>query len=481
MIAGGIEVATIKKQPLAPTVLGVVFIFIGVICNVWLMTGLFSPYADSNAVIESFFFNAVVWAFDIVIILCALLVILLRSKPFIISFSKNALLAVTSMFMVLLGFELLFPYALPVLPLELQPYVNYPYRVLCQSSKASVVPKDYIAIVGDSYAHGYGDWLMATDHWRNDPFNSAHLLNQQLDVDVISFGKSGASSISGLIEQPVTGLKRLRHRFDIADPAVILVYFYEGNDLPDNLHDLHYRSPNYFEYAGVDTLDRSTFMTYVSTSVLSQGRFEVSRSKVLGISFIMNLGYNAIDRLRGADPSAGIVPETWPRNPSYNIARIDGKDHNLPERLQGPACQLSDEEISLALGVFDLSLRFLKREYADSRVAVVYIPSVVSCYNWGDSVSVENPEEAFVWGKMDPDIFTSELARDNSDKILQLVGAICSDNNVAFINCREPMRIATRKEAIHGPRDWKHLNLRGYELLAQSVSHFISTNGLLKR
>ena len=65
----------------------------------------------------------------------------------------------------LIGFfviELLFfRLVLPTMPAHLRPHLSGTAGVLAQSSKAAFVPNDYIALLGDSYAEGFGDWQLS--------------------------------------------------------------------------------------------------------------------------------------------------------------------------------------------------------------------------------------------------------------------------------------------------------------------------------
>jgi len=45
------------------------------------------------------------------------------------------------------------------IPLRLHAYLPEDIRVFAQSSKAGVLPRDPVLLLGDSYAQGYGDWL----------------------------------------------------------------------------------------------------------------------------------------------------------------------------------------------------------------------------------------------------------------------------------------------------------------------------------
>ena len=71
---------------------------------------------------------------------------------------KNLSLFIATLFFVLAFGEWLFPKFMDKLPLRLYGLVDKKLRILAQSSKKTQFPKEYIAITGDSYAVGAGDW-----------------------------------------------------------------------------------------------------------------------------------------------------------------------------------------------------------------------------------------------------------------------------------------------------------------------------------
>ncbi len=65
-----------------------------------------------------------------------------------------------------------------------------------------------------------------------------------------------------------------------------------------------------------------------------------------------------------------------------NSVLIKGKEVNIPDKLQSPALELSQSETDQAFLVFTRSLEYLKSYFNESRVVVVYIPSVIESYAW---------------------------------------------------------------------------------------------------
>src|SRR5947209_6248990 len=121
------------------------------------------------------------------------------------------------------------------LPINLRPHFPDLVEVFAQTSKAGTVPRDYIALLGDSYAEGQGDGLLDANGKRAQALHSAHVIRRLTGRDVISLGIGGAGSVQAMVRQPTRILRDdcfLYPRLD--PPRQMLVYFYEGNDLHEN-------------------------------------------------------------------------------------------------------------------------------------------------------------------------------------------------------------------------------------------------------
>src|SRR4029453_18513081 len=132
----------------------------------------------------------------------------LKPKPKPLRRSKK-LLALGFSLCLLVGFYLfsefiLFPIFLNRIPLRYHGYLSDSIWILAQSSKDGVIPEDYVALVGDSYAQGAGDWLLSSYPWTNQDYSSAHVLYRFLNRDVISFGRGRSGSLRGIVAQPVS-------------------------------------------------------------------------------------------------------------------------------------------------------------------------------------------------------------------------------------------------------------------------------------
>jgi hypothetical protein len=125
----------------------------------------------------------------------------------------------------------------PMADASVRPHLPETPGVLAQSTKASFVPRAYVAILGDSMAEGLGDALLAAGQNEGRAFHAAHVIRELTGKDVVSFGRGGSSSAEGLVRQPARILAGSRCLIfpTIQEPSRIIAYFYEGNDVQDNL------------------------------------------------------------------------------------------------------------------------------------------------------------------------------------------------------------------------------------------------------
>src|SRR5436305_1289888 len=138
-------------------------------------------------------------------------------------------LAITYFIAELVFFRLL----LPQMSLNLKTYLPDRADVVTQNSKAGYLPHDYIALLGDSFAEGLGDWLLAARGNRALPFHSANVLHDLLGKDVVSLGRGGYGSAESIVQKPtrVYGNDHCYLFPQFEEPRRFLIYFHEGNDV----------------------------------------------------------------------------------------------------------------------------------------------------------------------------------------------------------------------------------------------------------
>jgi hypothetical protein len=380
------------------------------------------------------------------------------------SFIANAALTLGSVgFVYLITELLLFPAFLPVVPLKFQEYLGDLYT-LGQSSKEGVSPKNYIALVGDSYAQGSGDWLITADPDRNGPFHSAHVIHETTGQDVISFGRGGAGSIDGDMILPIRKFRRINSTwlYHLDPPNTLIVYFYEGNDLNNNLGAMN----EYIKFPSIDEPDRNQALeTFINEQY---DEAAASTTPLSGNAFALNFFWKlAKERFRGitqigsSGQSAGL---DW-----VNKVRVAGTVVSIPDKLQSPAMELNEDEISITVQVFELALARLHRFFPGARLIVTIIPSPLSSYDLASKmVVIQNYENRAA-------LYFAAKVEERSNQICELVAAASLRVGAEFVDVRGEIRSLARKELIHGPQDWKHFNKQGYTVLGKTLSAYLQT------
>lgn len=366
-----------------------------------------------------------------------------------------------------------------VMPASAMAWLEEGLQPLAQSAKRGVMPHHYLALAGDSYAQGMGDWASEAMAHPMARYHSAHLLQDSLGCDVISFGSAGAGSVRGIVTEPMSQLAYLRRYawHQMEDPAMLLVYFYEGNDLHDNLDYFRYSFPRLFD--ATQQFDSATYQRYLQQFAVERDATwrQAQRHEVLRYlpfaRFLQRVAAGAMGMPMqdASDEDPRFNPPwrfgaTTVLNPGMvNKAVMQGQPVSLPDNLQGPAMDLSASELEQAWFALDQSLLFITHALPHTRVVLVYIPSVLSIYALQDGpVSVQTYE-----GR-DSRMTAAQLQAAHA-KMQARLRAIAQARQVPVIDTTTALQLSGRTTPVHGPEDWNHFNRRGYEALAGEVLH----------
>jgi hypothetical protein len=349
-------------------------------------------------------------------------------------------------------------------PLRLHGELPEDIRLFAQSSKAGVVPRNPVLLLGDSYAQGYGDWLLEADPNRNGPFHSAHVIQKLSGRDVVALGVSGAGSAEGMAAFPAIAHAQADQAWylRLPKPSVAVVYFYEGNDLNNNMAFLEHRVAHPDASKLVEQIDRS-ISAYPQALSADPGR---------GLHFPLFRFLGRMVRQAWAE-ATGTAQE--PEEPTAsgqsgfpNAVEISGKAAELPGQLQSPSLELPRWELERATLVYDRSLVFLQKLLPGTPVLVVYLPSPLSSYRL---LGAEVSSQQYVPGSATR--YPRERVSDYSDAICQLIRTATIGHGAGFLDLRPAIRAASADGFVHGPRDFKHFNRRGMEVLGQAVAERI--------
>jgi hypothetical protein len=375
-----------------------------------------------------------------------------------------------------------FPPALRHLPLRLHEHLDEPLQPLAQSSKAGTIPADYIAVLGDSYARGRGDWLLDVDAAGNPPYAAYHLLHDRLGVDILSLGRSAAGSFGAVVRWPVSVFDFLAStlRYGIAPPRGIVVLFYEGNDVQDNLRDLAIgllgRPPSFTAYGTGDferllaagarapaTMQRLIHDVVVDRSPWRRRAEEDSWTNDLVFSrFALRAGLRTV---AGMGSVAQQMQQRYAAQPAPGQTRAGVGDRvlALPDGLQAPPFELSDREIALGVEALGHAIGYLRGMFPDAPVQLVYVPAPLTCYRLSGTHATA---ARYAYGTAQVDVSRVQSA---SDALAARVAAVATATGAGFVDARPLIRARAALELVHGPRDWEHFNRAGQEALAEAI------------
>jgi len=377
----------------------------------------------------------------------------------------NATLVLVSILISYSVLELVFfRLMLPHLPLTFRVYLPDRADFFLQNSKSRYVPQDYIALVGDSYAQGLGDWLLSQGTKSSQPYHSADVIHELLGQDVASLGRAAAGSAEGMVLR-VTRIFGDDYCYlfpPISEPARFLIYFYEGNDIDDNYKLLqHFIRP-----VGSDLrpqIDKFLNEDFAAVSAWRcHGHLGDTIWKML--QFHVRYGLNP-------DLTYHVGPV-----PPINRIVVDGIETNARE-FNVPSLALEEDQIDSGVVVYERSLAWFRRRFPAVPTTVVYIPSPATVYRYAGTKVVSEeiyvptePQEighpTLVSGRE----FPVSAVYERSQEICQKIRAISIAQGTEFIDTRPAFRKAAANRAVHGPRDWNHLNEAGYRLLGKLLA-----------
>ena len=417
----------------------------------------------------------------------------------------NLTLAFGSLCLTYLTLELIVPHILNHIPLTMYNALENKIRVLGQSSKSSVIPKNYIALVGDSYAQGQGDWLkkmIRSNRYRgtNPDYHSGHIIYRRTGTDVITYGMGGAGSINGLITAPIISHLYINSLwpYTLDQPKRILIYFYEGNDFIDNapypfieslnasVGEAPYDTQHFDELLQKGALERypqykddSPFRHFIFAGILGTGwenlKKEITRGKRKLKRWIKSMKREQVYQTSFRSKPLPIIrvslnSPSKPGSSQQNIAVINGENVTLPAYLQGPPVTLQPKQMKKSLYIFERCLLFMARFFTQSEISIIYIPGPASVYSMiGPNITYEDGK-----GKEAPKETITRVSQEGCRSIKE----VAQRNEFQFLDTRPYFRELAKTKILHGPEDHQHLNRDGQTLLAEVIIKHILSDSL---
>ena len=267
------------------------------------------------------------------------------------------------------GEILFFRFALPYASLNLVPHLPARAAVFMQSSTNERVPRDYLGLLGDSDAEGIGDWLLSIGGQAGLPHHSASVIHEILHRDVASFGHVADGSMEAMVLRTSEVLRDGSCFLfpEIKNPKEFIVYFYEGNDINDNVDHLTHR----IRPVGGDLVPQIDKFLNEEYSAIPWWRCHVHFG-----DFIYGMARYALQEMRAP-------PQVIDRPSGVNQFIVDGKLVGAPT-FQVPSVALDDSQIEKGVLVYERSLFWLRQHYPDIPVTIVYLPSPSVVYRYAE-------------------------------------------------------------------------------------------------
>jgi hypothetical protein len=372
---------------------------------------------------------------------------------------------------------------LQLVPLSLHQQLGF-LDVLAQPSKAATLPKPgYVAIIGDSYAEGLGDWMMRVVYDGNPDFHAGHLLHRLSGRDVLSFGFRGGypSFTYGFDTTSAMGGINRYAGLTLPPAGDVVAYFYEGNDVNDQMTAIRFWMPTWADHPE----DPGQARRYID-SLAADGAGRARRRwhplanahAADTAGHLVKLAYKNTVRqgvgvFAAEDPQyrrAAAYVEDWSRYTSSRYAvNAGGRTLPYPSPTVEPFVFHSPHEIELAGLYFEESLRHLKAVFPGARLWVAYLPSPVNVYDLAQAdIPLQDRIRNATGETPGPVTLVSKesLARV-SDQTSAVIRRRTEAAGARFIDTRPGLRAAAWQYGyLHGPNDPGHLNRAGYTALA---------------
>ena len=363
------------------------------------------------------------------------------------------------------------------LPYKFLNHTTGPIRRLGQYSKNDVIPNNYIAIVGDSHAFGFGPWLYDNSwNWGQPDFATHHLLHSKTKIDIISFGYPGygtfGSCLTSLSEYNF--VRESSFWSELAEPKIILLFFYEGNDLINNLHEIEQRGFDITRLSNDDAKDEIEILLESEIRKLDEHLSWLDH--LVSWNLFTGLYENYSRRFQTTEPDdhqtdidysgPQLEADDDQSKGRENIALIDGQEIDLGYS-EGPALLLTDQEVSLSMEVFQQSLLYMKKSLPSSRIAVVYLPSSLSIYQFASQHL--RPAPLVMKGERRDRPFAPAKATEKSLKLRNLVETTTNSLGLIFIDPTDSLKDSAKQTLLHGPRDPIHFNREGYLAFTEAI------------
>lgn len=113
--------------------------------------------------------------------------------------------------------------------------------------------------------------------------------------------------------------------------------------------------------------------------------------------------------------------------------------------------------------MFKESVFFLKRNFRSTiKFKIVYLPSIVAAYETMAPVYIQTYQNGRNKISYAENLKRSQLIRSEIEKF-------AAKEKISYVDTTQQVIEAGRKNFIHGPKDWKHFNQKGYDVVYHAI------------
>lgn len=321
------------------------------------------------------------------------------------------------------------PSIIKILPSSVARSILPCYRTLFHHDRESLSQTNFI--FGDSYSEGSGDEFL-----ESDPSYGIFNKLSKADTSELIFGRSGYGNIGTVFE--FSQCFPLLSKYTSLPVETIDVYdvtfvFYEGNDLNNNLSEKN-QETNHLKY-------KLRFFLPLFEYVYQESRRAISPM---------------IKKIR--------QPLESSEDQSEAVFPVTSSGIKIPVYPQSAANELTEKELQESVLLLFASLESIKEKLPLARrYSFLYLPAVASSYNILGPLRVQS----YKLGKYFES--TKEFNVSRNKYLRKMIETKVTNLGWTFCDVTDKILAVTKEgTAMHGPRDWKHFNKLGYEMVAQS-------------
>src|SRR4030081_2008603 len=124
------------------------------------------------------------------------------------AFAINSLIVVVATVLAYVLVEVVFfRLLLPNMRFNVLPFLPETPGVLVQTSKADYAPRNFVAIMGNSYAEGVGDEMLEVNGNDAKSFHAAHVIHDLTGRDVVTFRHGRPARPEAFVQLPTLAIQ----------------------------------------------------------------------------------------------------------------------------------------------------------------------------------------------------------------------------------------------------------------------------------